>query len=185
MNKYHEDEQRLVRIKEGDRLYLKSVYLEYSNVFISFIKQHYECSEEDAKSVYSDSFTRFYFNIKDGVLNPPLKSKLSTYLISIGIKVFHQQFLNTYYKRTSFPEEMKEGIEAAEILNHYELEAQVQIVKKILPQLKASCQKLIQLMFFQNYKAAEVAEEMNFNSSGTVRKHKSDCLKKMRALLGQ
>ena len=184
MTKYSKDENRLKLIKYGDQVFLKTVYGDYRDSFLAFLVKYFNCSREDALATYSETFTVFYYNIKDGKLQPPLQSELKTYLFGIGKRIFQKRFLGAYQKRVTFPQELKDGIEAAAILDQYELEAQSQLVKKILVQLKDSCQALIRLMFFEDQEAQEVAKVMGFNSAGAVRKHKYDCLKKMRELLG-
>jgi len=83
----------------------------------------------------------------------------------------------------TFPEDWEEGAEEATVLETYDLKEQKKIVTKLLGRLKDTCQQLLKLMYFENIAAREVAERMGFNSPAAVRKHKFDCLQKMRSLL--
>lgn len=177
------EEEKLQKIKAGNDVFLKSVYGEYRQRCLAFLKKYFKCTEENAVEVYQEAFTIFYYNIKDGKLLPPLTAALETYLFGISKRLYHKRFLGTYQKKMTFPEEWKEGIAAADVLEQYDLEVQKKIVNKLLGKLKDTCRQLLRLMYFENIAAEEVAERMRFNSSGAVRKHKFDCLQKMRALL--
>ncbi len=182
MSGFIKDEATLNKIKSGDQVFLRARYMDYRAPFVAFVLKYFKCSEENALEVYQEAFTIFYYNIKDGKLSPPLKSALKTYLFGVGKKVYQKRFQGTYQNRMIFPEKWKDEIEGASVLDQYELEEQTRIVRALFKRLGDRCRELLQLMYFDNYEASEVVGVMDFNTTGAVRKHKFDCLKKLRIL---
>ncbi len=185
---YTDDEQLLAEIRTGDEEILKTVYHSYWSHFKEFVLQLYGMSEDEAADIYTRSFTAFYFNIKDGKLVPPLKSKLKTYLFGIGRNYIRKEF----ERKQKAPLELLSELQAVEalyrqpnVVDFYELEWQRQLVKKLLDQVDASCREILSLSFIQEFSDEAIRHRMEIPSENAVRQRRFNCLEKLRRLVQQ
>jgi RNA polymerase sigma factor (sigma-70 family) len=184
MSKYTEEEKLLQQLQSGDKAVLKELYQQWEPEFLRFIIRRFQCDMEDAREVYPETMSRFYFNCIDGKLTAPLSSSLKTYVFGIGKNLFHKRFLDKYREKTQLDEEFPDAGQKAEVLDLYEYQEQKKLVQQLLERIGDPCKKLLELIYIHDYVNEAVAEEMNIPSEGAVRKRKFDCLKKMRNLIG-
>ncbi len=181
MSKYQEDEQLLLKIRQGEQKVVRQVYEVHREAFASFLQKQYNVGRQNALEVYPLSFSIFYFNIKNQKLKPPLQSTLRTYLFSIGKNVFRKEMKKL--KPLSVKDEGFDEAVNADIEQWYENKERARLVRRLLGRIDEPCRKLLSLIYIQEYAFDAVAREMNLNNTGTVRKRKFDCLKKLRKLL--
>jgi len=185
---YAEDERLLDEIRTGDERILKSLYQSYWSHFKEFVLQLYGLTEEEAAEIYTRSFTTFYFNIKDGKLVSPLRSKLKTYLFGIGRNYIRKEL----DRKQKAPLELLTELQAVEtlyrqpnVVDFYELEWQRQLVQKLLDQVDASCREILSLSFIQEFSDEAIRDRMDIPSENAVRQRRFHCLEKLRKLVQQ
>jgi RNA polymerase sigma factor (sigma-70 family) len=184
-NQYAQDEQILEQIKNGDQKVVRRIYEKNRLSFRLFIMRYYGANEQDAQDVYPEAFTKFYYNIVDEKLQPPLKSSLKTYLFSIGKHVFHKRYFSKYNKSVELKEEVDDSYINPAVLDMYENESDTLLVSRLLDKVGDSCRKILTLMFIQGYDSESVQSELGLPTPGAVRKRKFDCLKKIRLLYAE
>ncbi len=70
-------------IRNGDESALRSLYREYRQPFIKWMRSEYSCSEDDAADIFQASVVVLYDNIISGKLQH-LDKGLKEYLLGIG-----------------------------------------------------------------------------------------------------
>lgn len=182
MNKYEQDEQLMLQLKHADDKMIKSVYDSMKDEFTAFIISYFNTDKLAAEEIYPESFSKFYYNIKDGKLNTPLKSSLKTYLFAIAKRIYMKNHFGNYNKKIELKDSMPEIEQANEVLEHYEYDAQKTLVSKLLDLVGESCKRLLEMIYIEEIESQLICEQLNLNSLGTLRKRKFDCMKKMRSL---
>ncbi len=169
----------LEKIKAGDERFLKDLYKDNRQAFISWLRRHFYCTEEEAKEVYQRAFSILYFNIKDEKVTN-LSSSVETYLFGIGKNVLRRmirsQVRESYSLDTLVDRETDE-------LNYYEQEEQnhrVLKVKTMLERLGEPCKTILQLYYFKRFSMESIAERMGYKNGAVAKKKKFLCLQKLR-----
>ena len=185
MNRYHEDELLMSDLINADDRLIKAVYDRMENDFLGFIIKYFNCEKSKAIEIYPETFTKFYFNIKDGKLKAPLKSSLKTYLFAIGKRVYLKNNHGSYNKKIQLDSDLPEVEAAGEILEHYEYEAQRILVTKLLNTIGDKCRDLLTMFYIEEIDSSQICERLGITSLGTLRKRKFDCMQKMRQLMSE
>ncbi len=182
---YPQDEQLLMKIKEGNQVLLKQLHGEYWAYFCSYFFKLGNLDRKEILEIYELSFTRFYLNIRDEKLIPPLKSNLKSYLIGIG-KNYRLKYFDEKKRMKERGADDLETIQGAylnpAIDDHYNKEALGDLIKKLLAQLKADCKQLIQLSYIEENADDAIAKKMDIASAGAVRQRRFKCMEKLRKI---
>ena len=181
--RYQEDEQTLLRIREGERSYLNQLFRDYWPSFLAFLTKSFGMPEEEVREIYTKTFTTFYYNIRDGKLNPPLQSRLKTYLFGIGKNYAMKHYGSAYRERMMHTDEM-ESVQTAfqqpDVVDYYEYSWQRKLVEKLLNQIGEPCKELLTLSFVQEFADDAIMERMEIPSTVAVRQRRFRCLEKLR-----
>ena len=187
-DKYGEDERLLSEIKTGSQQFIKSLFQSYWDPFQAFITKLDGLPDEEIAELYVRAFTTFYFNIKDGKLAPPLRSRLKTYLFGIG----RNYLLKRFKEKQKEPIGLDPGLEAVQrlfqqpdIVDYYELEWQRKMVENLLKHLEEPCRKILILTFIEENSDDAIKEKMDIPSEVAVRQRRFNCLEKLRKLVRQ
>jgi len=184
-SKYPEDEEILRRLRAGDSHLLKELHQSYWQSFGPYFLKRKDLNKEEVLDIYASAFTRFYFNIREQKIIPPLRSSLKSYLIGIGknfmLRLFEQKNRN---KETSMDnlEVIPRIYQNPAVDDWHKQKALKELIKKLLLQLEADCQQLIRLSFLEENADDAIAQKMNIPSSGAVRQRRFKCLEKLRKL---
>ena len=146
-----------------------------------------DLSYDDATEIYQNSFTIFYFNVRNGKIKE-LNSSLKTYLFAIGKNLVKEKFRSDIkYSKFDFgAEELlleNSSFIVGNILDEYLKSDQIKMVRNLLNKIGDPCKKLLTLIFINNYSYDSVVKEMNYSDERVARKRKSVCLQKMRDLV--
>lgn len=182
-SKYKDDERLLSEIKVGDERLLKNLFQSYWKPFKAFVIKVYDLTDEEIVDVYNRSFTTFYFNIRDGKLVAPLKSKLKTYLFGIGrnyIRKIQEKKRKEQAELSMDFQEVQNLFQQPNIVDFYELEWQKKLVEKLLNKLGEGCKKILILSFIEENADDAIMEKMQLPSEGAVRQRRFSCLEKLR-----
>ena len=179
----------LESIRLGDSKILEQLYKENRSVFTSWFIKYYDLSKEDAIEIYQNSFTIFYFNVRNGKITE-LNSSLKTYLFAIGKNLVKERNRSNIKKsKLNFDiEELhseNSSFIVGNILDDYIKLDQINFVRNLLEKIGDPCRKLLTLIFIKNYSYDSVVHEMNYSDERVARKRKSVCLKKMRDLVNE
>jgi len=167
---------------EADDKTIKAVYDQMEDAFHGFIVKYFQCDRAKSLEIYPQCFARLYYNIKDGKLTPPLRSSLNTYLCAIGKRLFIKNNFGNYQKKIELQDTPPDLQQADSLIDHYEYEAQKKLVSTLLSRIGEKCRALLEMIYINELDTAVICERLSLTSSGTLRKRKFDCLKKMRSL---
>ena len=182
MSKYHEDEERLKRIKTGEDRMIQKAYQTLFKPFAAFLTKRYQCEWEKVKDIYPESFARFYFAIRDGKLAPPLGSSLQTYLNTVGNNCFIDRHYPKHRKHELSVADFPIQGEKPWVERKMESDANKHLLSKLLQRIDPKCRKLLINLFIKERPPKEIAKELNINRN-TLRQQKFRCLSKLRKLM--
>jgi RNA polymerase sigma factor (sigma-70 family) len=177
----------LESIRLGDNKVLEHLYKEYRIVFTSWFTKYYNLSSDDAIEIYQNSFTIFYFNVRNGKIKE-LNSSLKTYLFAIGKNLVKEKYRSDIkYSKIEFDAEEllleNSSFTVGNILDEYLKSDQIKMVRNLLEKIGDPCKKLLTLIFIKNFSFDSVVKVMNYSDERVARKRKSVCLQKMRDLV--
>lgn len=172
----------ILRLRKGDSRALEEVYARFRTSFLSWITHTHKCTKEEALDIYQYSILSFYENVVEGSFDNMNEAGIKTYLYSIG----KNKLLNDSRRKMKLT--YKDQIEEDELI---ELEVEVDLVraqnlekiKQALDEIGDPCKELLELFYFNNLSADEIAEVMNYKNSGTVRNLKYKCIQRIRKFL--
>lgn len=174
-------------IRLGDNKILEQLYKEHRIVFTSWFIKNYNLSSDDAIEIYQNSFTIFYFNVRNGKITE-LNSSLKTYLFAIGKNLMKERNRSNI-KNSKFDFDIEKvhsennSFVVGNILDEYLKSNQIILVRNLLEKIGDPCRKLLTLIFIKDYSYDSVVQEMNYSDERVARKRKSVCLQKMRDLV--
>lgn len=184
--RYQEDEQLLLRIREGERAFLNGLFRDYWPAFLAFLTKSFGITEEEVREIYVRSFTTFYYNIRDGKLSPPLQSRLKTYLFGIGKNYAMKQYGSAYRERmvhTDELESVQKAFQQPDVVDYYEYSWQRQLVQKLLDRIGDPCKELLLLSFVREFADEAIMERLDIPSPVAVRQRRFRCLEKLRSMV--
>ncbi|MGB1241605.1 MAG: RNA polymerase sigma factor [Chitinophagales bacterium] len=170
-------------IKSGDEKTITELYETYRKEFFVWIKNKYQCTDEEALDAYQESVLVLYNNVKKGKLIK-FTSSIKTYLFAIGRNV-------VLYNRRKFQREQS-GITDKEIGRIADSEsAQVnlqisdsqKILMDTLNEMTNTCKSLIMLYYTHNLPFKKIAKKLGYKSETVARMQKMRCMKKMKVLV--
>ena len=172
----------ILRLRKGDSKALEEIYGRFRASFLSWITHTHKCTKEEALDIYQYSILSFYENVVEGSFDSMNDAGIKTYLYSIG----KNKLLND--SRRKMKVTYKDHIEEDELI---ELETEVEFVrtqniekiKRALEEIGNPCKEILELFYFNNLSADEIAEVMNYKNGGTVRNLKYKCIQRIRKFL--
>ncbi len=187
MDKYTNDENIFKRIRDGDQALIKKIHYEYWDYFCSyFLKNKGIKKKEIIKDFYADAFTILCIKIRDGKLNLPLKSKLTSYLISVGNNVllrYYDQLNRNREDPTEDLSKLQKGHLDPDVEAYYENNNNKDLVRRLLSKLGAKCQKMLRLSYIESNADDAIAVKMNIPNTNGVRQMRFRCMNKLRSIL--
>ncbi len=175
--------ETLQLIKSGNEEIIAKMYKKYRGEFLLWIKNKYQCTDEEALDAYQESMLVFYNNIKKGKLKK-FTSSIKTYLFAIGRNV-------VLYNRRKFQREQSDitDIEVGKIADSESAQINLQVSdnQKILidtlNEMTNTCKSLILLYYTHNLPFKEIAKKLGYKSETVARMQKMRCMKKMKVLV--
>jgi RNA polymerase sigma factor (sigma-70 family) len=171
------DELELVR--SGDSAVLRDLYRKHRSAFIQWAKWKY--TGADVADVYQQSFTIFYFNVRNGKFTG-MTSSIRTYIFAIGKNLLNKL---AQQKRPSEPiDDVKESdLPADTMFDRYEATHRQQLVGAILENLGEPCKTILTKYYYEDFSMESIADRMGYKTAGVAKKKKCECLTKIRAAL--
>ncbi len=180
-------EDVIKQIQEGRQKALTVMYPHYQQAFLRFMKSWNQSFDEDTLiEAYMEAVTIFYSNVTSGHLTV-LTATVENYLIAIG-----KNFLMKKYKSDKHTVSiddmapvdtpMEEDILSQIVLLEMKEEKQTVLLKSFA-ELGKKCQELLTLSFYDNLKASQIKEIMNYKDETTVYVTKAKCIAHLRVLI--
>lgn len=172
----------ILRIKQGDRTALEEIYRNFRSGFISWVVSKHGCEKERAKDIYQYAILSFYENVLEGVIEDLTESGIKTYLYSIGKNKLLSE--DRRDAKLSFQDEMEEESIVDDLEEPiFNKEDQVHKLNKIIGELDSPCAEILELFYFNNLSAQEIADYLGYKNGNTVKNLKYKCLQKIKAQL--
>ena len=181
------DKERIDRIRQGEKHFLKEVYLNNRTPFVRFLQKQFQASEEDALETYQFSILRLYDNIVYGRLTE-LSSSLQTYLFSIGKNVYREQLR---LKQKENPSDtqfllrlvMDENTTTQDEVLLQEKEIKYKKMAAGLLKMGNPCKALLEYFYYDKWSMQQIADALGFKNTNVAKTKKGKCLKRLKNLV--
>ncbi len=179
-----EDEKIYHRLAAGDEVAVKRFFDDNKQKFVKTMIKKGWGSKEEAEDIYAQCVTILYFNIKDGKLLLPLKSSLSTYMITVGRNFLSNEHRMLHHRQTMYvdPSDVATGDTDAVSLDYLDYREKGELMQRSMNSIGDKCAQLIEWIYIKGLSTETVAEKLGIGNLSTIRKRKHDCLKKLKKL---
>ncbi|MEZ4886781.1 MAG: sigma-70 family RNA polymerase sigma factor [Chitinophagales bacterium] len=175
-------EEWLELIKSGNEEAISHLYEKYRKEFFLWIKNKYQCTDEQAMDAYQESVLVLYNNVKKEKLTK-FTSSIKTYLFAIGRNVILYNRRKFQRERSSITDKESEIVDKTSVQVNLQVSERQKILIEVLNDMGSPCKDLIMLYYTENLQFKKIAEQMGYSSDTVARMQKMRCLKKMRAIM--
>lgn len=188
MPSVHEDQHIITEILQGRETALRRIYPIYADAFRAWARRFFKCGEAELTDAYQEALIVFYRNVMTGRLTT-LTSSLKTYLFAIGYRILRRSVASK--RSVQFVAKMPESdmpIDKTfleQLIEEEDYQQQRHRLRQAIDKLGDSCQRILELYFYQNYSIPQIKEQLNYQSENSVSVQKSRCLKSLRDVLEQ
>lgn len=172
-------EEWLELIKIGDEQAVTQLYEQYRKEFFLWIKNKYQCTDEEAIDAYQESVLVMYNNIKKGKLIK-FTSSIKTYLFAIGRNVILYNRRKFQRERSNITDKENEIVDKESVQVNLQVSERQKILVEVLNDMGNPCKSLIMLYYTENLPFKEIAKRLNYKTETVARMQKMRCLKRMR-----
>jgi RNA polymerase sigma-70 factor (ECF subfamily) len=173
----------IFRLRKGDSKALEEVYARFRTSFLTWITHTHKCTKEEALDIYQYTILSFYENVVEGSFENMNEAGIKTYLYSIG----KNKLLNDSRRRmkVTYTDTIEDNEEPVEIESDVEFikSQKIEKIKAALLEVGNPCKELLELFYFNNLSADEIAEVMDYKNGSTVRNVKYKCIQRIRKFL--
>lgn len=168
-------------IKNGNRKELAEIYRAHRNEFVNWATGHFTCTPEEARDIYQASIITLYDNIVKEKLQH-LNGSVKTYLFAIGKnKILELRRADKKFENAALGEEFDvEDIKDAAAEEH---ESRLKVVQACLEQLGDPCRTLLELYYLNKTSLEELADQLHYKNTDTVKNLKCRCLSRLREMV--
>lgn len=176
-----ENDQALMdAVRSGKTSALEHIYVKNYPMIRDYILKN-SGSEIDAKDIFQDAMIVLHEKIMDPQFL--LSSKISSFLYAISKNLWLKHLRAV--KKAPEHRIQEDDQFADEIVDTYkEQESRLDRVLKNLALLGQSCQRILELFFFQKASMQEIANEMGYTNEANAKNQKYKCMKKLKQKLG-
>jgi RNA polymerase sigma factor (sigma-70 family) len=179
-------EQIIDEILRGGEAALRAMYPRYQKSFLAWAKSwSYGFDDDTLIEAYMEAVKVFYLNVKTGKLTS-LKSSVENYLIGVGkyylMKKAKQNNKIMPTDNATFDLSDDDNFLTQTIESEMDDERKTKL-RRAFAHLGEQCQQLLKLAFFENKKAPDIKNLMNFENENTVYASRSRCLSQLRKLI--
>ena len=174
------DNHIIAEILEGRETTLRRIYPLYAGAFKAWARRYVRCTDADLTDAYQEALIAVYQNIVTGRLTH-LSASLKTYIFAIGYRQLRQAMRRQ--QKIELVDEPPESELPHDphflqlLIENEDRQAQSKHLAKALEQLPLSCQKVLELYFYQGLSIPQIKEALNYQSENSVSVQKSRCLK--------
>lgn len=178
-SKEYTPEEWLELIKIGDEQAVIQLYEQHRKEFFLWVKNKYQCTDEEARDSYQESVLVMYNNIKKGKLIK-FTSSIKTYLFAIGRNVILYNRRKFQRERSSITDSENEIVDKESVQVNLQVSERQKILVEVLNDMGNPCKSLIMLYYTENLSFKEIAKRLDYKTETVARMQKMRCLKKMR-----
>jgi len=175
-NRDKEDQERMLRLKKGDRNALSELILGHQKSLSNFFMKLGGVNREDAEDLIQDTFVRLY----KASSNYEVKAKFTTFLYMLARHTWIDsiRFKNRRISTTSdLPMELMRDEKNS--ISQVEISQDMQVY---LNKLTEKYREVVVLNFYMKFKYAEIAELLGI-PIGTVRSRLHEAMKRLREIV--
>ena len=176
------DKQIIAAIKHGDQQVFNNLYTRCRNPFYGYIRKNFHKSNDYVADLYQDSCLALWKNIQNDRLTPEkLTCTLVTYLNCIGrytlitrdrrIKELLSDKIRSSFNSIDDEEALRNEIERDEV------------IQDTVNKMGEPCSSLLDKFYWEKLSGEEIAEQMNYKNSDTVKTQKYKCMQKLKVSL--
>lgn len=174
------DQVVLDRIKNGDERQMKVLYERHQKEFISWIKNRYACSEDQAKEYYQLAVVTFYENVRSGKINN-LNCSIKTYLFAIGRNQALEQLRRDERKVRDVDERIMD-LSSRDTEERGELEHNLELVEHCLEVLGEPGRTILELYYYHGMSMEQIAARLKYKNADTAKNLKYKSLMRLRKM---
>jgi len=169
-------------LKNGSEAAFTAVYENNRSLFLNFGRK-FGLDDTILLDIYQDTYIAFFENIANGRL-VELKSRISTYLISIGKYKILEQLRKNSKKVNSdivlnLTHETNSDIDTFDLDNE-ELSKEQKDLQLNFEMLGEKCRKILTMFYYKNYSIKQIMAAGGYNNENVVKSQKSRCLKTLK-----
>ncbi len=176
----YSDQNLISSVKAGGKGLLKEFYLQQSSAFSNWLEKTFPgLGEEEIKDLYQDAILIMVDNIRAGKLDE-LQSSCKTYFFAIAKHLVYKRF----DRKSKIEKEEKKLTEQLRFnmldQSGDELSAKA---AELVRNMDEPCKSILLYAYYENLKAATIAEKMDYADETVVRNQKSRCMKRLKEML--
>ena len=141
-------------------------------------RRKYRLNQNDALSIYIDVFQIIVAKIRKNESIDKLKAYFNRVFSNKCVDFLKKNKTTTIELPLHFDETVQEQLSNDGIYDRKDIE----LVKKLLLQLSANCQKVLNYLFLRGWDNEEIAEEMGYSNPRSINERRKKCLEKLRTL---
>lgn len=180
-------EEVIQEIQAGRYKALSAMYPRYQKAFLRWAKSWNQSFDDDVLiEAYMEAMVVFYTNVVSGHLKV-LTTAVENYLITIGKNYLMKKYEKS--KHTLYVDDftpltlpIQEDILSQIIILEVDEDKKTKL-NASFALLGKKCQELLKLSFYENMKAPQIKELMNYKDEATVYVTKAKCIAHLRALI--
>ncbi len=182
----HIDNSIITDIRAGRETALRRIYPLHAAAFKAWARQYFKCSDADLTDAYQEALIAFYRNVSTGKLTE-LRSSFKTYVFVIGYRYLRRSILKQQH--TDLIAELPDNQLPSDphflenLIADEEYQQQRTAMQKAIAQLSPTCQRVLELFFYQGLSIPQIKDALNYESENSVSVQKSRCLKALRDVL--
>ncbi len=169
-------------IRSGDDAYITTIYREYRQPFVQWIKGEFSCTEEDAIEFFQTAVVILYDNVVTGKLQD-LNSNVKTYLFAIGRNKAHE-WLRYRKKLNSTSDDLVINYlhEDAPDIDEADYARSLRAIDSGMNALGEPCRTLLQMFYYLKSSMREICERLQYKNEDTAKNQKYKCMKRLQAI---
>ncbi|MGB0930138.1 MAG: RNA polymerase sigma factor [Chitinophagales bacterium] len=141
-SKEYTPEEWLELIKIGDEQAVIQLYEQHRKEFFLWVKNKYQCTDEEARDSYQESVLVMYNNIKKGKLIK-FTSSIKTYLFAIGRNVILYNRRKFQRERSNITDKENEIVDKESVQVNLQVSERQKILVEVLNDMGNPCKSLI------------------------------------------
>jgi RNA polymerase sigma factor (sigma-70 family) len=169
------------KIKTNENVALKEIYQQYRGDCVHWLKQKFNCSDDDAIEIFQMSVIIMYDNIVSGKLTT-LTSSIKTYITAIA----QNKAMELIRSRKHLANDINTDSLCITYVyqeNEHELESElIQAATRCLDDMGDPCKSLLTHYYYMGRSMDEITAIMNYKNADTTKNQKYKCLKRLQTM---
>ena len=176
------DQQYITALQNGNQRAFTHLYDAHRGRFFGYIRKRYNKDDDYIADLYQDSCVIFWQNIQRGKLTPEtLTSSIETYLI--GVAKYTLMARDRRYKEILSDNELSSFVP---VVDEDELRNEVErneVIQSVVNKMEEPCCTLLDKFYWEELSGEEIAAQMNYKNTDTVKTQKYKCMQKLKMVL--